>query len=251
LLFGRDGIGEAVSEDHAVAQGESVMSIAHEHGFLWETLWNHPKNSQLKAKRGDPNVLMPGDVLHIPDRGERKESAGVEQCHNFKRKGIPAVVRLVLRRPKKEPDEKVEQEATGPSEYKEPEQKAADDEAMADVPYAVYADGKLVKEGKTGGDGKIEAKIPPAARGARIVLDPGTPKERTVNLNIRAMDPIEEISGVCKRLNNLGFQCPPDAAENSVELASAIRVFQARHGMEETGKLDAQTRSAIKDSHGG
>jgi len=227
------------------------MSIAEENGFLCETLWNHPKNSRLKAKRGDPNILMPGDVLHVPDRGEKKESAGVEQCHNFKRKGIPAVVRVVLRRPKKAADEKIEHEATGPSEYKEPELKAVEDEPMADVPYAVYADGKLVKEGKTGGDGKIEAKIPPAARGARILLDPGTPKERTVDLNLRAMDPIEEASGICKRLNNLGFQCSPDAAENSVELASAIRAFQARHGLEETGRADGTTRSAIKDAYGG
>ena len=86
--------------DHTVEQGESVMSIAEENGFLCETLWNHPKNAALKAKRGDPDVLMPGDALHIPDRGEKKESAGLEQCHNFKRKGIPAVVRVVLRKPK-------------------------------------------------------------------------------------------------------------------------------------------------------
>jgi hypothetical protein len=240
-----------VAIDHTVRQGESVMSIAEGNGFLWETLWNHPKNSTLKAKRGDPDVLMPGDVLHIPDRGEKKESAGVEQCHNFKRKGIPAVVRLMLRRPKKAPDEKVEQAASNPSEYKEPELKPTEDEPMADVPYAVYADGKLVKEGKTGGDGKIEAKISPAAVGARVVLDPGTPQERTVNLNIRAMDPIDEVSGICKRLNNLGFQCPPDAAEDGVELASALRAFQKKHGLDETGKLDGRTRAAIKDAHGG
>lgn len=237
--------------DHTIRQGESVMSLAEENGFLWETLWNHPKNSQLKAKRGDPNILMPGDVLHIPDRGVKKESAGVGQCHNFKRKGIPAVVRVVLRRPKKAADEKIEQAATDPSEYKEPELKPTEDEPMADVPYAVYADGKLVKEGKTGGDGKVEAKIPPAAGAARIVLEPGTPTERTVDLNLRAMDPIEEASGVCKRLNNLGFHCSPDASENSVEMASAIRAFQASHGLEESGKPDASTRSAIKDAYGG
>ena len=238
-----------MAEDHIVQQGESAMSIAHEHGFLWKTLWNHPKNSQLKAKRGDPDVLMPGDVLHIPERGEKKESAGVDQCHNFKRKGIPAVLRVVLRRPKKEPDEKVNQEAADLSEYKEPEPKAADDEPMADVPYAVYADGKFVKEGKTGGDGKIEAKIPPAARGAWIVLDPGTPKERTVNLNIRAMDPIEEIPGVCKRLNNLGFPCPIEE-KITPPVADALRAFQRKNGLEPTGEADGKTRDILKKAHG-
>lgn len=240
-----------MGEDHTIRQGESVMSIAEANGFLWETLWNHPKNSRLKSKRGDPDVLMPGDVLHVPDLGEKKESAGVGQCHNFKRKGIPAVLRLSLKRPKADPDGKLEPMSAGLSEFKEPERKATEDEPMADVPYAVYADGKLVKEGKTGGDGKIEAKIPPAARGARIVLDQGTPKERTVNLNIRAMDPIDEAPGVCKRLNNLGIPCPPDAAEGSPEFSAAVSEFQGRHGLPKTGSMDARTKSALQDAYGG
>jgi hypothetical protein len=239
-----------MAEDHIVRQGESAMSIAEENGFLCETLWDHPKNSRLKSKRGDPDVLMPGDVLHIPDRGERKESAGVEQCHTFRRKGIPAVVRVVLRKQKEEPDGKVEQKATDPSEYEEPEHKTADDEAMADVPYKVYADGKLVKDGKTGGDGKIEARIPPAADGAWIVLDPGTPKERTVNLSIRAMDPIDEVSGVCKRLNNLGYTCPVEEEKITPAVADALRAFQRKEGIEETGEADGNTRNLLKKAHG-
>lgn len=238
-----------MAEDHTVLQGESVMSIAEENGFLCETIWNHPKNAALKAKRGDPDVLMPGDVLHIPDRGEKKDSAGVGQCHNFRRKGIPAVVRLVLRRPKKETDEKVGREAFDPSEYKEPEVKPAEDEPMSDVPYKVYADGKAVKEGKTGGDGKIEAGIPPAASNVWIVLDPGTPGERTVNLNIRAMDPIEEISGVCKRLNNLGYPCPIEERITQ-PVADALRAFQRKNGIEETGEADGNTRDHLKKAHG-
>lgn len=239
-----------MAEDHTVRQGESVMSIAHEHGFLWQTVWNHPKNAQLKANRVDPEVLMPGDVLHVPDRGEKKESAGADQAHTFKRKGIPAMVRVALRRPKKEADGKVEQEKTDASEFKEPEPKAADDEPMADIPYAVYADGKLVKEGKTGGDGKIEAKIPPAAGAARIVLEPGTPKERTADLNIRGMDPIEEIPGICKRLNNLGYPCPSDVAEITPAVAGALRAFQEKNGLEQTGEADAKTKDRLKQAHG-
>ncbi len=239
-----------MAEDHTVRQGESVMSIAHENGFLWETLWNHPKNARLKAKRVDPDVLMPGDVLHIPDRGEKKESASPDQLQKFKRKGIPAVIRVVLRKPKEEPDEKVDREAADPSEYKEQEPKPGKDEPMKDVPYAVYADGKKVKEGKTGGDGKIEAKVPPAARGAWIVLNPGTPRERTMNLNIRSMDPIDEVPGVCKRLNNLGYPCPVEEKEITPPVADALRAFQQANGLDPTGKADGNTKDILKRVHG-
>lgn len=239
-----------MAEDHAVRQGESVMSIAQENGFLWETIWNHPKNAQLKAKRVDPNVLMPGDVVHIPDRQERKESGGADQSHTFKRKGIPAVVRIAFRKPKEEPDEKVEQKATDPSEYEEPDPKPSKDEPMADVPFALYADGKLVKEGKTGGDGKLEAGIPTSARSAWVVFHPGTAKERTLDLNIREMDPIEEIPGICKRLNNLGFPCPVEEKEITPPVADALRAFQRQNGLEPTGKADGKTRDLLKKAHG-
>lgn len=238
-------------EDHTIRQGESVISIAEGDGFLWETLWNHPKNAQLKTKRGDPGVLMPGDVLHIPDRGEKKESAGVDQCHNFRRKGTPAVLRVVLKRRKPDPDEKAESAATGPSEYTEPDPKTPQVEAMANVPFALYADGKLVKEGQTGGDGKIEVKVPASSRSARVVLEPGTPKERTLNLNIGRMDPVEEVPGVCKRLNNLGYSCPGDAKEVTAAVAAAIQAFQRENGLEPTGKPDGPTRDRLVKAHGG
>jgi type VI secretion system secreted protein VgrG len=120
---------------------------------------------------------------------------------------------------------------------------------MAGVPYMMYADGRLVKEGKTGGDGKLEGRIPPAAGGARIVLDPGTPKERTIDLNIRGMDPIEEIPGVCKRLDNLGFPCPVEE-KITPAVADALRVFQRKNGLEPTGEADGNTRDLLKKAHG-
>lgn len=239
-----------MAEDHTVQQGESVMSIAEGNGFLWETLWNHPKNSQLKAKRVDPGVLMPGDVLHIPDRGEKKESAGVDQCHNFKRKGHPAFIRLALVREKKE-EQKEYAAGSGEWEYREPDPKPRKTEPLANAPYAFYVDGKHVADGNTGGDGRIEAKCSPATRSAWAVLYPGTAQERTIHLNPQHMDPIEEIPGVCKRLYNLGFPCPLDAREVTSSVSAAIMDFQRQQGLQETGKPDAATKDRLKGIYGG
>ena len=54
--------------EHMVVAGDCILSIAEENGFQWKTIWNHAANSKLKADRGDPNVLFPGDVVFVPDK---------------------------------------------------------------------------------------------------------------------------------------------------------------------------------------
>jgi hypothetical protein len=60
--------------DRRVHQGDCLNSIADETGFFWETLWNHASNDSLKQQRRDPNVLEPGDVVHVPDKTPKQES---------------------------------------------------------------------------------------------------------------------------------------------------------------------------------
>ena len=41
-----------MSTTHVVSQGDCIVTIAKQYGFLkWQTLWDHPKNAGLKAKR--------------------------------------------------------------------------------------------------------------------------------------------------------------------------------------------------------
>lgn len=43
-----------------------LAKIAEDHGSTVSAIWNHPDNAEHRAKRGSPDVLYPGDVLHIP-----------------------------------------------------------------------------------------------------------------------------------------------------------------------------------------
>ena len=53
--------------DYPVKQGDSLASIAFDHGLFWQSVWNHPNNARLKQQRGSPNILKPGDVVFVPD----------------------------------------------------------------------------------------------------------------------------------------------------------------------------------------
>ncbi|MEM1034338.1 MAG: type VI secretion system tip protein TssI/VgrG [Myxococcota bacterium] len=46
--------------------GDWLAKIAEDHGTTVSEIWSHPDNREHKAKRGSPDVLYPGDVIHIP-----------------------------------------------------------------------------------------------------------------------------------------------------------------------------------------
>ena len=58
-----------MASQYIIKQGDYLPKIAQENGFYdYLTIWDHGKNAQLKSKRKNPNVLAPGDELHIPDK---------------------------------------------------------------------------------------------------------------------------------------------------------------------------------------
>ena len=80
--------------DYVVKKGDCLTSISEAAGHFWETVWNDPANEELKTEREDPNVLMPGDKLTIPDLRKKEESKPPEKRHRYRRKGVPAKLNL-------------------------------------------------------------------------------------------------------------------------------------------------------------
>src|SRR5438045_657493 len=81
---------------HEVSQGECMSSIAAQYGFLWKTIWNDGENAELRGERPNPNLLYPGDVVFIPEKKIKEESCATETLHKFKRKGVPAKLKIRL-----------------------------------------------------------------------------------------------------------------------------------------------------------
>jgi len=207
--------------DYVVSQGDCLESIAVRSGHFWQTIWNWPENRDLKTARRSPNVLLPGDRLVIPGIRNKEVPGATEQRHRFKRKGVPSRLRLrvlLAGRPR------------------------------ADEPFRLVIDGALT-EGSTDSDGCIDVPIPPDARRGELVVGRTLEDRQTFQLDLGHMDPVSEIIGVQKRLQNLGYLCEP-TGELDDQTRQAISAFQHATEIEETGEPDSATQDKLVEQHG-
>lgn len=240
--------------DYEIASGDCVDSVAFRYGFFPDTLWDHASNAELKKLRKDPNVLYPGDKLFIPDLRIHEVDKATEKRHRFQRKGVPAKLHLRFVKPKDPPPAGPEPAGGGAddaSNYVEPDLTTApmEMEPIANAPFRLNIDGQ-VSEGQSDGDGQVNVSIAPSASSAVITFHPGTPDERVIPLSLGEMDPIDTITGVRKRLNNLGYPCTCDGTELTPELKDVIARFQKDNGLEANGELSDATKDKLKGKHG-
>lgn len=206
--------------NHTVQSGDCISSIAFRHGFFPGTIWNHPENAALKRLRGDPNVLLAGDEVKVPELQVKEVDCAPEECHRFKRKGVPEKLRI-----------RIEDE---------------EGMAVADTPYEITIDG-VHRRGTTDGDGWVIECIPPDAReGTLLVGKPGEEQEHALKLG--HLDPIEELTGVQARLKNLGFDCLVTGRLDD-ETREAVKEFQLAKELEPTGEPDDATREKLVEAH--
>lgn len=203
---------------YIVASGDSIPSIAKDNGFFWKTLWNRPENAELKQLRKDPNLLFPGDEVFIPEKELKEEDKAVDQKHKFKRKGEPLKIKMQLKmlgEPRKNEE------------------------------YIIDIDGTKTR-GTTDGDGKLEHLIPGNSRGGSLSLNGG---KEVIPILLGVLDPVEELSGVQQRLNNLGLKAGAEDGQLSDETKSALKDFQERHELPATGEANDETKAKLKEVH--
>lgn len=208
--------------DYIVQQGDCISSIAYNHGLFPDTVWNDPANSELKQLRKDPNVLMPGDVVYVRDIELKEEACATEKRHRFRRKGVPS--KLIIHFYRK-------------------------GVPRANESYILTIEGVL-SHGKTDAQGAVQIPIPPDAASGRISF---TKFGDAYDIDLGALDPITEISGIQGRLSNLGYYSGPIDGQINEQLTQAIRAFKtARNPTQEPdGDLDEPTRKQIQQASGG
>jgi hypothetical protein len=211
-----------VTKDHRIGPRECLSSVAFQHGFFWETLWQHARNRELREERRSPHVLRPGDVVHVPDLRPRAESCATDQRHRFMRRGVPETFSLRFMQ---------------------------HDRPRAGIAYTLVIDGEE-RRGTTDGDGYVRARLSPVARHGKLVLQPeGAPTEE-YELLFRDLDPVSAVRGQKARLRNLRFYDGPLDDTLDERASAALAAFQRAEGLEITGRADEPTCAALVERHG-
>lgn len=204
--------------NHIVEQGEYLAQIADKYGFRsGRVIWEHAGNQGLRKLRQNPNVLLPGDTIFIPDLAPKTLSVPTTKKHVFVVPAEHLLLRLRVR--------------------------DFDDQPVRNAACEVEVDGAKSKM-VTDGDGLVELKIPRTAREGKLSIPE---LDIEVPLKIGHLDPPDAKSGWVGRLRNLGYLCESDDPSS---VRDAIEEFQCDHKLKLTGLPDATTQSKLKELHG-
>lgn len=207
--------------EYVVKPGDCMASIALEHGFFWESLWNDRGNASLREARKDPYVLLPGDRVFIPQKRDKVEQGQTEMRHRFRRLGEPNVLRLTI---------------------------LDNDEPRADEPYRLQVDGESYT-GVLDENGTFEVQIPGNARSATLFVGEELMEDR-YDLKLGHLSPDDTAGGIRARLANLGYgveQTDQDDIDDPVR--AALLEYQGKHDLPATGEADDATTESLNEEH--
>lgn len=211
---------------HKVRQGQCLSSIANAYGFSnWKKIYYHAENTNFRIKRPNPNVIYPGDSLFVPNKETKQEPGSTETRHRFRVAGTKIFLRIVVL-----------------NELDEP---------FANCGFQLELENEAI-DGFLDEEGLLDVKIPAQATKGKLtveIADGEPPPTVTWSLQIGRLDPVEEVSGVQARLNNLGFDCGDVDGIVGPLTRESIELFQAEYEVQDQG-LGQATRDKLVEIHG-
>lgn len=239
---------------HTVRQGECILSIADHYGHHPDDIWEHADNAQLRETRDSPAMLKPGDALLVPDIESQTIHSASGKEHVFRCERVLAKLKLRLMN-EREPqtpvqDRPTEKRADGTTVVRGHEPAPYHPEPQTGLAYRLDIDGEEWSRGSTAGDGTLEEAIPPNARKGLLVIEPDTPEERALSLDLGGLDPPDTIAGMKHRLLNLGYDAGELDDSESGQFHGALAAFERDNDREHDGQVNAAVQQALVQAHG-
>lgn len=216
-----------MGEIYTVKQGDCLSSIAHTFGFAdWRTIYNDPNNAEFRNVRPNPNVIYPGDIIYIPDKSVKNENRPTDKKHAFVVKLPKTWLRIVIRNGQQLP-------AVG-------------------CKYRLEIDSIPYPDSVLNGDGMLAVKIPADAKSGVLTVwfDDAASVGHTWSLQLGYLDPVEKMTGIQARLNNLGYSCGAVDGIIGPLTRASLRSFQEDHGLKVDGIPGPITQGKLKERHG-
>jgi hypothetical protein len=209
-------------QPYVVRDGDHLSVIAHKLGFDADTVWNDPKNADLKKLRGSPNILCAGDVVYVPDPKPKDWSTLTIGTLNPFVSPVPTV-----------------QLSLGFSQ---------NGKALINAKCIIHGLAEP-NQFSTDAAGRLSVSIPVTLQTVSVEF-PDIPMVRRVKIG--HLDPVGEPTGVLQRLQNLGYVSPRTRVDpnDAATLAGPLAAFQRAAALTVTGALDDDTRGALQKAHG-
>jgi Putative peptidoglycan binding domain len=206
---------------HIVAPGDCVHSLSARYGVHWEEIWHHAGNDDLRQRRANPAVLLPGDIVVVPRNARRPLPLAPKQTNRY-RAHVPLVELRLLLQKNSEPRRNLE---------------------------CTFVCEGISRSVHTDGEGKLVLEAPSHARTALLYISENGAHER-IDLMIGGLDPADSVSGVQQRLFNLGYAITDPSGSLGQSTRAAIRAFAAAAQITETSEISDDLASALARAHG-
>ncbi|MEJ7732120.1 MAG: peptidoglycan-binding protein [Polyangiaceae bacterium] len=207
-----------MATEHTVQQGEHLARIAARFGFRTiGPIWNHPRNRELRELRLTPHVLLPGDVVHVPDLVEKVVARATTASHVFRVARSDLALRVVV----------------------------LDDRFVPAAGLECALDAAGVATVTTDATGLVSRAIPVDLADGQLTIG-----ERVLPLAIGHLDPVTSVTGARARLDALGYFVGEGAEPSEPEFRSAIEEMQCDAGLVVNGTLDAATVDRLQSLFG-
>jgi N-acetylmuramoyl-L-alanine amidase len=217
-------IEETLKMQHKVRRGECMASIAAKYGFSdYRDIYQDPANAALKAKRPNPSLLFPGDLIEIPERKPTIFECETGKTHAFELKLPKRMLSLRL------------EEMTGT--------------AIGEMPVKLVTSDRQTFDIVTDKAGNLRQPLPLTTKWVTLYAGSMVRHIRIADLNPMRDAPDGGVSGIQARLKNLGFFAGTPDGRMGPETEDALADFRASLP-QDPGENMNDLIAALEKAHG-